>query len=66
MKIIINGEEMVMQEPVSIAAIIAQRNINPEAVVVEYNGAIASCRDWEQILLKEKDSLEIVSFVGGG
>ena len=66
MKISINGEEAVIQEPVSVASILAERKINPEAVVVEYNGAIVSCRDWEQISLKEKDVLEIVSFVGGG
>jgi len=66
MKIIINGEEAVIQEPVSIAAIIAERKINPEVVVVEYNGSIINCRDWGRISLKEKDALEIVSFVGGG
>ena len=66
MKISINGEESVIEEPFSISALIAQRKINPEAVVVEYNGVIINCRDWETVLLKEKDRLEIVSFAGGG
>lgn len=66
MKVLINGEEAFVQEPVSIAALINQRKINPEAVVVEYNGAILACCDWEKTELKERDTLEIISFVGGG
>jgi len=66
MKISLNGKEEFVQEPVSIAVLINQRKINPEAVVVEYNGAILACCDWEKTELKERDVLEIISFVGGG
>jgi thiamine biosynthesis protein ThiS len=66
MKISVNGEEAFTQEPVSIATLISQRKINPAAVVVEYNGAILACCDWGKIELKESDTLEIISFVGGG
>ncbi len=66
MKISINGEEAVIQGSVTIAGLLAKRKINPAAVVVEHNGAIINCREWEKILVEEKDTLEIVSFVGGG
>lgn len=66
MKVRINGEDIILDGQVSIATVITTRKINPEAVMVEYNGAILSKENWDRVLLKETDILEIVSFVGGG
>jgi thiamine biosynthesis protein ThiS len=38
----------------------------PDHIVVEHNLNITSKADWQKIALKEDDSIEIVSFVGGG
>ena len=66
MKARVNGEEVLLTEETSMAAIIARRKINPQAVVVEYNGVILTREKFDLVVLKENDMLEIVSFVGGG
>ena len=66
MKARVNGEEVLLTEETSIAAMIAQCKINPQAVVVEYNGVILTREKFDLVVLKENDMLEIVSFVGGG
>ena len=66
MKVRINGEDIILDGQASIAAVITTRKINPEAVMVEYNGAILPKENWGRVFLKETDILEIVSFVGGG
>ncbi len=66
MKARINGEDIILDGQASIATVIAARKINPEAVMVEHNGAILPKEDWGRVFLKEADILEIVSFVGGG
>lgn len=66
MKARVNGEEVLLTKETSIAAIIAGRKINPQAVVVEYNGVILTREKFDLVVLKENDMLEIVSFVGGG
>ena len=62
----INGEDVLLTKEASLSAVIAGRKINPQAVVVEYNGAILTREKFDSVVLKENDSLEIVSFVGGG
>jgi len=66
MKARVNGEEVLLTEETSMAAIIARRKINPQAVVVEYNGVILTREKFDSVVLKENDALEIVAFVGGG
>ena len=64
MKARINGEEVLLSSEVSLAAVIAARKINPQAVVVEYNGVILTREKFDSVVLKENDTLEIVAFVG--
>ena len=66
MKARVNGEEVLLTEETSMAAIIARRKINPQAVVVEYNGVILTREKFDSVVVKENDALEIVAFVGGG
>ena len=66
MKARINGESIDISRQMSIKEFLESRTINPKAVVVEYNRRILQPREWDGIFLKENDSLEIVSFVGGG
>lgn len=66
MRVRINGKHPPFVSLMTVAALIAQRNIRPETVVVEYNGVILARDKWEATALKENDTLEILSFVGGG
>ena len=45
---------------------IADNNYKPEHVVVELNEEIIPKEKYEQIVLKQNDTLEVLSFMGGG
>ena len=35
-------------------------------IVIEHNGKITNPKDWQNIILKNNDSIEVVTVVGGG
>ena len=50
----------------NIAEIVAEGGYNPARVAVELNGAIVPKAKYAETVVKENDTLEVVSFVGGG
>ncbi len=66
MMIRINGEEIEIAGGISIAELLRLRNIGSKNAVVEYNGSILRPEEWKNVILKDGDVLEVVSFVGGG
>ena len=67
--LMVNGETRVLDpapDPASLAAVVALLANNPQLVVAEHNGVIASRSRWDSILVKDDDTLEIVTIVGGG
>jgi thiamine biosynthesis protein ThiS len=65
MQVTINGkvEEMA---PCTIGQLVRGRGLKPEALVAEHNQCIVRQPQWDQIQLQEGDTLELLSFVGGG
>ena len=61
----INGED-VRAEGMSIAAYLAQAGFDTAKVVVEYNLEILSKDAYAATLIKANDSIEVLTFVGGG
>jgi len=69
LNLMVNGETRVLDpapEPASLEAVVAQLANNPQLVVAEHNGVIAPRSRWNTILVKDDDTLEIVTIVGGG
>jgi len=66
MRILINGEERVVAEPLTLAALVERLGMKADRVAVELNREIVSRPRWAEIDLREGDRLEIVQFVGGG
>jgi len=62
----LNGEEVSAQDGVALSVFLADFSLDPERVVVEYNKVIVPAQKFGSIFLKEGDTLEVVSFVGGG
>lgn len=62
----INGEQVTIKDGISIAGVLKARGVDPKVVVVEHNMKILRPEEWPGIVLKADDTLEIVSFVGGG
>ena len=50
----------------TLAQYLATTNYDPKRIAVERNGEIVPKSQYEQTVLEDEDSLEVVSFVGGG
>lgn len=46
--------------------LVQEKQLAPERVVLELNGAIIKRPQWSETVLQQGDALEIVCFVGGG
>ena len=61
----INGEELDVAGK-TIAEYLATTNFDPKRIAVERNGDIVFKSQYGETLLQDGDSVEVVSFVGGG
>ncbi len=66
MKVKINGKEVKVKQGTTILGILGKERLSPAKVVVEYNKEIVPGDRFGDIYLADKDSIEILSFVGGG
>jgi thiamine biosynthesis protein ThiS len=65
-KIRLNGDPFELAGPITIAALLAQLEIEPRRVAVEHNLDIIKRARYETTTINEGDEVEIVNFVGGG
>ena len=61
----INGKELNVAGK-TITEYLATTNYDPKRIAVERNGAIVFKSKYDETLLHDGDSIEVVSFVGGG
>lgn len=61
----INGEELNVDGK-TVAEYLATTNYDPRRIAVECNGDIVPKAQYSETVLQDGDSLEVVSFVGGG
>ena len=66
MLIQLNGEPREVKENISLPELVASLSLKPEQVAIELNQRVVRRAQWESILLREADKIEIVHFVGGG
>ena len=66
MKIIINGEDYITRENISLCNLIEEKNINIATIAIAINEEIIDKKDLQSIILKENDILELLIFAGGG
>ena len=62
---LINGTEHDYAS-MTIADVLAKLNVNAKMLVVEVNEVIIQQKQYDEMMLKKDDKIEIVSFVGGG
>ncbi len=62
----VNGKEMNLKNGITIDELLLEIKFNKERVVVEVDGAIESKDDFKSFKLTENNTIEVVSFVGGG
>ena len=62
----INGAKYIFNSTLTILELMNYLGFNQNVIVVDYNGLILEKRLWDSTLLKNKDSIEILSIAGGG
>ncbi|WP_326513127.1 sulfur carrier protein ThiS [Clostridium intestinale] len=62
----VNGKEYALKESRSLVELLRELKVDPNRIVVEINYEIVNREDIEGRLLNEDDSIEIISFMGGG
>ena len=62
----INGEPDQVPEGENLLMFLTRKNINLHRVVCELNEAIVRRADMEKTVLKEGDTLEVITMMGGG
>lgn len=62
----VNGNEILLQKPMNLEEFLESLNYDVARIAVERNGDIVPKANYKKVILTEADTLEIVSFVGGG
>jgi sulfur carrier protein len=66
MTITLNGDPFELDQPLSVADLLARLAIDARRVAVEHNLTILKRDAFGHVLVREGDQVEIVNFVGGG
>jgi len=66
MKININGTQKEIDGVVTLSGIVTKYCKQPRCIVTAVNGDIILSKDWENTILQENDSIDLVTPVGGG
>ena len=62
----LNGTIYHLEQPVILLYLINEYGFKKPRIAVEMNGAIIPKATYEQVTVTNDDTLEVVSFVGGG
>lgn len=63
---LLNGKQVALEKEKTIAQLLSENKVNENRVVVELNKEIIVKEDFSKINLKDDDTVEVISFVGGG
>lgn len=64
--ITVNGKQIQLTSEMSVADYLEQNNYQINRIAVEMNEEILPKYSYSETMLKDGDSLEVVTFVGGG
>lgn len=62
----VNGEVKLLETESSLSDYLTKEGYQISRIAVERNGAIVPKGEYANVILSDADTLEIVSFVGGG
>jgi sulfur carrier protein len=65
-KIQLNGKKITLRTKTTIYDLLKKFKLNNKKVAIEHNGAIVPKGKYKKKILKSKDTLEVVHFIGGG
>ncbi len=62
----VNGAVYKLTKGETLSDFLKSQNYNTAAIVVELNGNIIPRTSYEEVMLYDEDTLEVLRFVGGG
>ena len=66
LQITLNGDPHEVAQPLTVADLLAQLDIDPRRVAVEHNLTVLKRHTFGTTMVRDSDTIEIVNFVGGG
>jgi sulfur carrier protein len=66
MKIVVNGESREYKSGITLQLLIEDLKITDKVMASAINTQIVKKDEWDQTILKDKDVVELLHFVGGG
>ena len=66
MNVQVNGEQRTLENPCTVARLLAELNLAGQSCAVEVNAAVVPKREHDHRMLADGDAVEIVTLVGGG
>jgi len=66
LRVYVNGEPREINQPLTLAELVAELDLPPARIAIELNRAVVRRNDWSATTLNDEDRIEIVHFVGGG
>ena len=66
MKITLNGEIKELESEVTLDRLLELLSLPSKRVAVELNREVVRRSDWEKVVVRDSDQIEVVHFVGGG
>jgi sulfur carrier protein len=62
----LNGDPFALRQPLAVADLLRQLNIDARRVAVEVNGLVVKRARYDTTIVSPGDEVEVVHFVGGG
>jgi len=63
---LLNGQQYFTEYDLTILELINYFNYSNSLFVLEYNDLICNKKNWDKVIIKNNDKIEIVTIVGGG
>jgi len=62
----VNGKPRASREGLTVVGLLADLQIHPQRVAVQLNGEILRREQFPEVVLKDGDTVEIITFMAGG
>lgn len=64
--ILLNGRQEEIQQETQLKDLLAAKGYAKQSLAVLYNGRIYRPGEWQEIVIKQGDKVDVLHFVGGG
>ena len=62
----LNGETREIPRDINLNGLLEYFSLAKQRIAIELNNSVVRRADWDETLVRDKDKIEVVHFVGGG